>query len=182
MKRRKLLRQGGSRGLAPAVWAHRLPAPPAVPEVAEADAQPLLALAQGGRRVFLVRIDNPAGLPGRLAARSPQALPTHGLTLAGIDPIRLPTTRGGIAQRWLLAVHNEAPLPAALEPLPLDYKLLLLYARDAGQAQPRIDALMLEKGLQPGPRYQTRVYEGTGHHEDDCSRRLHEPLTFLLGR
>ncbi|WP_205702498.1 alpha/beta hydrolase [Inhella crocodyli] len=50
------------------------------------------------------------------------------------------------------------------------------------QAQPRIDALMAEKGFVPGARYQTRVYEGTGHNEVDWARRLHEPLTFLLGR
>ena len=50
------------------------------------------------------------------------------------------------------------------------------------QAQPRIDALMAEKGFAPGPRYQTRVYEGTGHNEVDWAQRLHEPLTFLLGR
>jgi enterochelin esterase-like enzyme len=50
------------------------------------------------------------------------------------------------------------------------------------QAQPRIDALMAEKGFVPGPRYQTRVHEGTGHNEVDWAKRLHEPLTFLLGR
>jgi len=50
------------------------------------------------------------------------------------------------------------------------------------QAQPRIDALMADKGFVPGARYQTRVYEGTGHNEVDWARRLHEPLTSLLGR
>lgn len=49
------------------------------------------------------------------------------------------------------------------------------------EVQPRIDALMAEKGFVPGPRYQTRVYEGTGHNEVDWAKRLHEPLTFLLG-
>ena len=49
------------------------------------------------------------------------------------------------------------------------------------QAQPRIDALMSEKGFVPGPRYQTRVYEGTGHNERAWAGRLHEPLRFLLG-
>lgn len=49
------------------------------------------------------------------------------------------------------------------------------------QAQPRIDALMAEKGFKP-PRFVTRVFEGTGHNEVDWSRRLHIPLEFLLGR
>jgi len=48
------------------------------------------------------------------------------------------------------------------------------------QAQVRIDALMAEKGFVPGTRYQTRVYEGTGHNEDAWAQRLHEPLGFLL--
>lgn len=50
------------------------------------------------------------------------------------------------------------------------------YAR----AQARIDALMAEKGFVTGPRYQSRVYEGAGHNEDDWAQRLHEPLEFLL--
>lgn len=49
------------------------------------------------------------------------------------------------------------------------------------QAQPRIDALMAEKGFRP-PRFVTRVFEGTGHNEVDWSKRLHIPLEFLLGR
>ena len=50
------------------------------------------------------------------------------------------------------------------------------YAR----AQARIDALMAEKGFVAGPRYQSRVYEGTGHNEDAWAQRLHEPLEFLF--
>ena len=48
------------------------------------------------------------------------------------------------------------------------------------RAQARIDALMAEKGFVTGPRYQSRVYEGAGHNEDDWAQRLHEPLEFLL--
>jgi predicted alpha/beta superfamily hydrolase len=50
------------------------------------------------------------------------------------------------------------------------------------EAQPRVDALMAEKGFRPGPRFQTRVYTGAGHNEDDWSKRLHEPLRFLFAR
>jgi hypothetical protein len=39
---------------------------------------------------------------------------------------------------------------------------------------------MAEKGFVAGPRYQSRVYEGTGHNEDAWAQRLHEPLEFLL--
>jgi hypothetical protein len=97
-------------------------------------------LVQGGWRLFLVRVDNPAGVPGRLGASSEQALPVHGVEppspAAGgrMGGSSLPTTHGDMAQRWLeLAVHDESPLPAELEPVPVDHKILLLYARDAGR-------------------------------------------------
>jgi len=47
-------------------------------------------------------------------------------------------------------------------------------------AQPRIDALMRDRGFAP-PGFVTRVFEGAGHNEADWHRRLHIPLTFLLG-
>lgn len=50
------------------------------------------------------------------------------------------------------------------------------------QAQPCIDALLEKRGFRPGPRFQTRVYEGAGYSEDDWSKRLHEPLQSLPAR
>ena len=97
-------------------------------------------LVQGGWRLFLVRIDNPAAVPGRLGASSPQAVPVHGIAPPGavvggsMGNPSVATTRGDMAERWLdLTVHDEAPLGAALEPVPVDYKILALYARDAGR-------------------------------------------------
>jgi len=46
-------------------------------------------------------------------------------------------------------------------------------------AQPRIDALLAERGFGP-PRFSTRVYEGQGHNETAWRDRLHEVLGFLL--
>ncbi len=47
------------------------------------------------------------------------------------------------------------------------------------QAQPRVDALLAQKGCKP-PAFVSRVFEGTGHNEDAWSQRLHIPLAFLL--
>jgi hypothetical protein len=98
------------------------------------------ALVQGGWRLFLVRIDNPAAVPGRLRVASPQAVPVHGVEPPGavaggrMGSVGQATTRGDMAQRWLdLEVHDAAPLDAALEPVRADYKMLALYARDAGR-------------------------------------------------
>jgi hypothetical protein len=103
-------------------------------------ALPRATLVQGGWRLFLARIDNPASVPGRLNVSSPSALPVHGvdppgpLSAARMDHRHQATTRGDMAARWMdVAVHDEAPLDAALEPVPIDYKVLAIYARDAGR-------------------------------------------------
>jgi hypothetical protein len=101
--------------------------------------QPRATLVQGGWRLFLVRIDNPAEVPGRLHVSSPNAIPVHGIDPPGaaggrIDTVSRPTTRGDMAARWMdIEVHDGAPLDAGLEPVPADYKVLAVYARDAGR-------------------------------------------------
>jgi predicted alpha/beta superfamily hydrolase len=47
-------------------------------------------------------------------------------------------------------------------------------------AQAQVDALLRERGL-AAPRVVSRVFEGTGHNERDWARRVHLPLSFLLG-
>lgn len=101
---------------------------------------PLAPLVQRGWRLFLLRIDNPAAVPGRVGVSSPQALPVHGVEPpgavagGGLGVEQIATTRGDMAERWLdIELHDAAPLPAALEPVPVDYKLIGLYARDAGR-------------------------------------------------
>jgi len=47
------------------------------------------------------------------------------------------------------------------------------------QAQPRIDALMAEKGFK-APRFSSKVFAGTGHNERAWRDRLPEVLGFLL--
>jgi enterochelin esterase-like enzyme len=49
------------------------------------------------------------------------------------------------------------------------------------QAQPKIDALMAERGFVT-PGFVSRVFEGAGHNENDWNRRLDAPLLFLLGK
>ncbi len=96
-------------------------------------------LVQHGWRLFLVRVDNPALVPGKLGASSASAIPLNGMHPPGFTPggsmgqQGVPTTRGDLALRWLdLDVHDLAPLDATLEALPLDFKILRLYAGDAG--------------------------------------------------
>lgn len=48
------------------------------------------------------------------------------------------------------------------------------------ESQPRIDALLAEMGY-TAPFFVTRVFEGTGHNENDWHDRVDQPLRFLLG-
>jgi hypothetical protein len=97
-------------------------------------------LVQGGWRLYLVRIDNPAAVPGRLSVTSPHAIAVHGVAPpkpavgGSMGHVGQTTTRGEMTERWLdLDLHDAAPLDAALEPLRADYKVLALYARDPGR-------------------------------------------------
>lgn len=125
-------------------------------------------LVQGGWRLFLVRIDNPARVPGKLAAHSPQAVPVYGVYAPdapgalALGAVGRSTTRGDIAQRWMdLDVYDEAPLEARLEDTPYDFKVVRVYARDAG----RRSALM-----------QLDIGAGTG----DLAERNGASLTFNI--
>jgi hypothetical protein len=98
-------------------------------------------LVQSGWRIFLVQIENGAMVPGRLNLTSPQAKPVNSRYPAGhqhadpndvLDATAVPP--GVMAERWLdITVHDEPPLPAALQPVPIEYRVIALYARDAGR-------------------------------------------------
>ena len=104
-------------------------------------ARTAVEVVQGGWRVFLVRVDNPGLVPGRLGIDSPEALPVNGVYPPGspqfgpMGPtVVANTTRGDMAARWLgLELDAAAPLAAELEAVPFDYKVISLYARDAGR-------------------------------------------------
>jgi hypothetical protein len=99
-------------------------------KVAAGPARP--ELVQHGWRQFLVKVQNEAGVTAPLRVRSPQAEPLAG---APADAVR---------DRWLdLQTFDRQPLGAALSGLPLEYRILQLYSRDAG---PREAKLVFDAG------------------------------------
>jgi len=105
-----------------------------------------------------------------------------------------PNVFGGAAAlstHWIGVFERNAEIPAAAiaylrKHLPKPARVRLYMDRgttelDAlyDQAQPRIDALLAEKGFR-SPGFVTRVFEGAGHSEADWHRRLDVPLLFLL--
>lgn len=95
-------------------------------------------LIQHGWRVFLVKVDNQAGVTAKLRVTSPnaerQVVPSSGkpLAKAHISPAEL-------AERWLtLEVFDQQPLQAALSGLRLEYRVVQLYSRDAGRREAKL--------------------------------------------
>ncbi len=105
-------------------------------------------LAQSGWRAFLVRVDNPSLVPGKVDVTSPQGIPANnrypeGHNHSGTDggQSRTPVTMGDMVERWLdIDVNDDAPLTATLDPVPVDYRFFALYARDAGRRSARLFA------------------------------------------
>lgn len=86
-------------------------------------------LVQGGWRSFLVRVENEAGVTSALQLTSPQARP-----LANAP-------KSELTDRWFdILSHDKQPLRATLSGLPLEYRVVSLYSRDAGRREARISA------------------------------------------
>lgn len=90
-------------------------------------------LVEGGWRLFLIKVRNASGTTAPLHAISAQA---QKLSNDGFRPPDAPKTSGAqlpIAERWLDSqIFNAQPLPAVLTGLPLEYRIIQLYSRDAG--------------------------------------------------
>jgi hypothetical protein len=81
-------------------------------------------LVEQGWRQFLVKVLNEAGVTAQLHATSPSALP-----LAGSPP-------DDVRNRWLdLAMFDQPPATYTLTGLGLEYRVIQLYSRDAGQRE-----------------------------------------------
>ena len=92
-------------------------------------------LVEQGWRRFLVKVVNTAEIPGRLLVESPQARP-------------LPTAPAAeVADRWLaLESFDAQPLTPTLSGLPLEYRIVHCFARDAGTATARIEMAVVPPG------------------------------------
>jgi hypothetical protein len=81
-------------------------------------------LDEQGWRVFLVKVVNDAGTTAPLKAVSPNAQRLHN------------SPAEDVANRWLdLAMFDVQPLAATLSGLALEYRIILLYSRDAGKRE-----------------------------------------------
>ncbi len=94
-------------------------------KVAVAEARPILV--EAGWTTFLVRVANEAGTTSALRVESPQARPVA----------NSPAESG--RDQWLgVSLPDAPPLRRDLSGLALEYRLIQLYSRDAGQREARL--------------------------------------------
>jgi len=95
-------------------------------------------LAQHGWRVFLVKIQNDAGVTAAPAVSSPNALPLHKRSTSakrGDGSIK----PEDVENRWLdVAFFTQQPLVKNLSGLKLEYRIVELYSRDAGPREAKL--------------------------------------------
>ncbi|HEV3118272.1 MAG TPA: hypothetical protein VGY58_14575, partial [Gemmataceae bacterium] len=95
-------------------------------------------LAEQGWRVFLVKVENLAGVNDmELRATSPNSLPLY-RTSRGASAPKVVSV-GEVANRFLdLMMFNTQPLVRRLSGLELEYRILQIYCRDAGRKEARV--------------------------------------------
>ncbi|MCA9159314.1 MAG: hypothetical protein KDA72_13360, partial [Planctomycetales bacterium] len=92
-------------------------------------------LDQRGWTNFLVKVINEAGVTAPLVCSSQQAEPMLRRSSSAAKP-EMKITPADAAGRWLdLASVTSQPLAKTLSGLPLEYRIIQLYSRDAGQRE-----------------------------------------------
>jgi hypothetical protein len=97
-------------------------------------------IVQDGTRLFLVKVLNQAGATASLQVESPNSKPVY--VSAWKDQSPLPKERittEEIRDRWAdISLYQEKPLTNRLSGLALEYAILEIYSRDAGQRSAKI--------------------------------------------
>ena len=97
-------------------------------------------LVEQGWRAFLVRVNNEAGVTGRLTMESPQAKPVYRpSTSNAMAPVSV--LASDIADRWLaMQMYDDKPMEPELSGLGVEYRIVVLYSRDRGRREAQLGA------------------------------------------
>ncbi len=94
------------------------------------------ALVEAGTRVFLVKVNNDAGVTAALRVSSPQSGKVSVSSWAGNgtpEPAQT-ITPALIAERWAdITLFDKPPMTERLSGLPVEYRVIEVYSRDRGQ-------------------------------------------------
>jgi len=139
-------------------------------KVAVGAARPVLV--EQGWRTFLVKVHKEAGVTAENHAESPNAKTPY-RKLGGPEP-PVVITPEDIRNRWLdLGMYNEQPLGKTLSGLPVEYRVIQIFSRDAGNREATVSFLASVWPLIASSALTIRL-------TSTCWRRLASPRT--LGR
>lgn len=95
-------------------------------------------LMQQGWRAFLVKVVNEAGVTAKMRVSSPNAAPLFKQSTGSPDPEES-VKPSEVPDRWM-DIHNleSQPLNEALSGLKLEYRVIQLFSRDAGQLEGKL--------------------------------------------
>lgn len=95
-------------------------------------------LMEHGWRLFLVKVQNEAGVTAPLEVESPNAARLYRTSTGSPEPKQTVPLQE-VAQRWMdVAVLRDRPLRRTLSGLGLEYRILQVYSRDAGKREAKI--------------------------------------------
>ena len=95
-------------------------------------------LVQNGWTVFLVKINNQAGVTAPLVAESPNAALPYRQSTNRAEP-KVSVRPSDVLQRWAdVAMYTDRPLKRSLSGLTLEYGIIQIYSRDAGKREAKI--------------------------------------------
>ncbi len=104
-------------------------------------------LVQGGSRYFLVKVVNEAGVTSPLVVNSPNNGNVY-ITSNGDPAPAMVLTEADVRDRWAeISVVSTPPLDQKLSGSPVDYQIVEIYSRDAGQRSASI-AFSVGQGTQ----------------------------------
>jgi hypothetical protein len=90
-------------------------------------------LVQGGTRLFLIKVKNEAGVTAPMTAQSPNTGRVYVPSRGSPEP-RMELTAAQVRERWAeIAIFDRPPMRQRLSGLGVEYLILQIYSRDAGQ-------------------------------------------------
>ena len=92
-------------------------------------------LLQNGWTMFLVKVHNQAGVTAPLRVTSPNSAPVYRQS-SGTSKPSSPIKPEHLANRWMtLESYDKQPMMPTLSGLELEYRILMIYSRDAGNRE-----------------------------------------------
>jgi hypothetical protein len=95
-------------------------------------------LVEQGWRVFLVKVNNEAGVTAKLRVESPNAAPLYKGSTGSASP-KQSIKPSEVPDRWLdVAVFDKQPLNESLSGLGLEYRVVSLFSRNVGRQEAKL--------------------------------------------